>query len=187
MLGVVEDQQRSLPGEARGHAFGEVPARLLLDREGLCDRGDEQVRIPQRGQRHPPDAVLERVGGFGRRLDCEPCLACPPGPVRVTSRALSPQQFRDLGQLLLPAEERRRRHREVRAVQRLESRKRFVTELKDALRRTEVLERCSPRSASSSSTRLAVACRDHYLAAVAGSSDARSTVDVIADVALFGQ
>ena len=111
MLGVVEDQQRPLPQQARGHAVGEVAAGLLLDREGLCDRRHQQVRIPQRRQRHPPDAVLERVGGFGRCLDGEACLACAARPgERDQPRAIS-EQPPDLRQLLLPAEERRGRYR----------------------------------------------------------------------------
>ena len=49
------------------------------------------------------------------------------------------------------------------------------------------LSRCSPRSASSSSTSWAVDGRDEHLPAVAGGGDAGGAVDVAADVALLGQ
>jgi len=52
----------------------------------------------------------------------------------------------DLSELALPAEERRRGHGQVGAVERLEGRKLALAELVHALGGGEVLERCSPRS-----------------------------------------
>ena len=111
-------------------------------------------------------------------------LPVPPGPVSVTSRALSPSRLRDLGQLLLPAEERRRRHRQVRPVQRLERRERRVSELVHALGSREVLEAVLAEVGERELGEARRCCGNEHLAAVAGGGDARGSMDVVADVAL---
>ena len=91
--------------------------------ERLGERRDEQVRVAQRRQRHPPDAVGIRLGRLGRRLDREPRLAGAARPGQRQEPRRSPcEQLHDLGQLVLAPEERRRRNRQVRPIEALQRR-----------------------------------------------------------------
>ena len=46
VLGVVQHQERLLPGELSCDALGKLAARLLFDPERLCNGRDEKIRIP---------------------------------------------------------------------------------------------------------------------------------------------
>ena len=97
------------------------------------------------------------------------------------------QQRRDLGQLLLAAEERRRRYRQIRPVQRLEGWERAVAELVHALGSRQVLEAVLAEIGQLELEQAGRGRRDEHLSTVAGSGDAGGTMDVVADVALFCQ
>ena len=57
MLGVVEQKERSFSVEALREALRELTSGSLLDLERVGQRGDEKVRVAERSERHPPDAV----------------------------------------------------------------------------------------------------------------------------------
>ena len=146
-------------------------------------------RVLQRRQRHPPDAVGVGLRRLGRRLEREPRLPGSARPrQRQKPRSVSLQEVDDLGQLALAAEERRRRHGEVRPIEAPERREGAVAELVDALGRGEVLEAVLAEI----DERVALEQRrgrrgDEDLPAVAGRRDPRCPVDVTADVALVRQ
>jgi hypothetical protein len=98
------------------------------------------------------------------------------------------EQTADRGQLALAAEERRRRDRQVRLVERLQPRELTLAELPDPLRGAQVLEPVLPEVAEAlASEQGGGRGRDEHLAAVPGSCDAGGAVHVGADVALLGQ
>jgi len=111
VLEVVEQQQQPLVRNVIGQAVLR-PHRLprLVEHEG---------RVVKRGESHPEDAVGVRV----RRVAC--CLAGQarfPGSSRATqgddARSVTLEQRPDLCELSLPAKERRRRHGQVRLIER---------------------------------------------------------------------
>ena len=124
MLGVVEDEERPPADEPRFHARRQVAPSFFLHRKCLRHRRHEQVRVSQGRQRNPPEPVGERLCSLRCGVDREPGLPRASWPRERQQSGTVLQQRRDLGDLALAAEERRRRHREVRAVQRLERRKR---------------------------------------------------------------
>ena len=137
-------------------------------------------------ERDPEDAVGELLDCFGRELHREPRLAAAARPGQG-QQAMRTDEGARFGELTFSADDRRRLDRECRPIQRLERRELLVAQLVEPLRRAEVLSGVSevaqlhPR-AEKSLRRL----RDEHLTAVAGAHDPRGTVDVGADVSLFG-
>ena len=94
--------------------------------------------------------------------------------------------MQNVGELLLPANERVRREWKVRAIQTFQRRERAVTELVHALERGEILEAVLAEVAEP--VRPDERCRrgsNEYLPAVADSRDPRGAVHVVSDVSLI--
>ena len=124
MLEVVEEQQPLLAGKRGDEGRGQRLAGLLGDVESACDRGDNERRVAQRGERDPEDAVGVAVGRGGGGLEREPRLAGAAGPGEGEQpRVGLGEQCGDRRQFALTAEKRGRRDGEVRAVERLQRRK----------------------------------------------------------------
>ena len=181
MLEVVE-QEQELP-------VSDVLPELLARPERLGRRLEHQARLAQRRERHPPDAVLVLGDELRRGLEGEPRLARAADPrEREQAHRLAAKQIDDLGDLLRPPEERRRRDGEVRLVQAPERGEVVVPELVDALGSGEVLEPvlaqvAEPVSAHEGRGRGG----DHHLAAVGAGGDPGGAVHVCAHVALVRQ
>jgi hypothetical protein len=181
VLEVVEQEQETLAGdEFRQHA-----SAAKCPRCGWSDVG----RVGQRREGHPPDPVGIRVRNLSSRLKSKPRLSRSAGPTqREQPDVVADEQVPHLSELLLAAEERSGRDREVRAVKRLQRGELLVAELEDPLRRAQVFE---PVLAEVAKTVAVDECRgrgrDEHLPAVPGGGHARGAVDVRPDVALLGQ
>ena len=141
VLGVVEQQQRALRGERVGERLLERDSRTFAHVERLRDRVERERRIAKRRERDPPDAVGQVLGQLGRGLERQTRLPGAAGPgERQQPDALVAQQADDLLQLARAAEERRRRHGQVRLPQALQRREALLAELEHALRRRQVLQ-----------------------------------------------
>ena len=182
MLEVVEEEQQRLVGDVLGEA--------VSGPERLPGRLQHELRVAQRRERHPEDAVrVARRTRSAAACSASRVLPVPPGPVRVSRRTSSrASSVEHLGELVLAAEERRRRDRQVRAVQALERREVVVAELVDPLGRGQVLQPVLAEVAQPSVLdERRGGGRDEHLAAVAAGRDARRAVHVDADVALLGR
>ena len=121
--------------------------------ERLRGRLDDELRVAERRERHPP----RRRAGTASASSAAACsasrvLPVPPGPgQREQAHVVAREELSsDLGELPLPPEEGRRRHRQVRPVETLERRELVVAELVDPLGRGRSFSRWSPRSRSPS-------------------------------------
>ena len=116
-------------------------ARPFVEPTDLRRRLQHELGLAERRQRHPPDAVADSRQTPGRAAcEREPRLT---GATRARSASAGEcpfEQADDLDELALPAEEGRRRNRQVRPEERLERRELAVSELVDALGRGEILE-----------------------------------------------
>ena len=182
VLAVVEEEKQTLSLHRTSDRVGQRPARLLVDVEDTGYGGGHEPTVPERGQGHPPDPVRKRVGELGGQLQREPRL---PGPARPRQGQDTDSGLRgslhEPGELLLAAEERRGRNREVRAEERLQRRKLVLAELMEHDRRGKILETVRSELAKRELARLEEAdrCRrDHDLATVPARPDSRRTVDV---------
>ena len=110
----------------------------------------------------------------------------PPGPVSV-SRRVPVEQADDFGQLALAAQERRRRHGQVRPIERFERRELATSELIDTLGSAEILEAMFAEVEQLDLGELGRGGGDEHLATVSGCRDTGSTMDVFAYVPLVGQ
>ena len=122
----------------------------------------------------------------GRGLDREPRLARAAGPGQrdETRAVLEPRQH--LEQLVVSAHERARRTRQVRVGDRLQRREGAVAELEDRDRLGDVLEPVLAEVGDARRRRARVSSRERTTwPPCAGGRDARSEVDVVADVALL--
>ena len=177
MLEVVEHEQQSLVADRR--------RERVLRAERLGGDGLDQRGIGERGERHPPDPVVVVVGGRCGRLQREPCLPASTRPGQRDEPDVGPpQQRRDLVDLTLAAQKRRRGNGEVRLVQRLQRRECFGAELKEALRRAQVLQPVQPEVAHIRAGEVDRRLRQKHLPAVSGRRDPRRPVHVEPDVAL---
>ena len=141
VLRVVEEQEPPRPGEPLDERFGERARRLRPNVERVRDRLQHGPRVTEGRQRHPRRPVGERLGRLGRRLQRQACLARAAGAgQRHEADVVARDERRDLAELLYAPEERRRRDREVRPVERLERRKAFVAELPDPFRGSQVFQ-----------------------------------------------
>ncbi len=176
LLEVVEKHEHRL--------VSDVLREAVLRAQRLARGREHELRIAQRRERNPPDAVRIAVGEHRRGLRCQSCLS---GAARTGERqqARVVEQSQHLGQLLLAAEERCRCNREVRLMEALQRREVRVAELVDALGRGEILEPVRAEVAQ-----LLVGeepgCRsgDEDLPPVTCGGDARGAVDIRADIAL---
>ncbi len=172
--------------EQHAHVADERPERLLARPEGLSGLVEDEARIAHWSERHPEDTVGILVGRLRRSLQRQPCLAGAAGAGEgEQANIVTGEQLDDLRELALAADERRRRHREIRAVERLQDGEVACTQLVDALGGPEVLEAVlaeigAARPRPSERRRRG----DEHLAPVAGGGDAGRAVDVAADVAL---
>jgi hypothetical protein len=164
--------------ERRGGVLGHV--------ERARERGQDELGIAKRRERDPVDPVGVAIGGEAGRLQGKARL---PGAARAGEgeQARSFEERHDLGELGLPAEEGRRRHREVRAVEALEGREVSLAQLVDPLGGGEVLEPVLAEIAQLDLDQWSCRGRDEDLTSVAAGGDAGCPVDVVSDVALLGE
>jgi hypothetical protein len=106
MLEVVEHEEQRPIGDGRGE--------IAADPERMRGRCRHELRVTQRGQWHPPDAVPITTGDFDGCLRGEPGLAAAArsGQGEQTN-VVAHDQADDLVQFARTAEKRRRRHRQV--------------------------------------------------------------------------
>ena len=112
VLEVVEHEQE--------RAVGDVPGDVLLGAERLRDGRQDELRVVERRERHPEDAVREAVGRGARRLQREACLAdAARAGERQQARLARAQEVGERVELAGAAEERRRGDGQVGAVEAL--------------------------------------------------------------------
>ena len=183
MLCVVEHQQAPLVAQGGGKPLVERLSRLLLHADRLCQCRQQEGRVVERRERHPGGAVEEPVGHLGCGLERQPRLARAAWPgERQEPYVVAGEELNHLGQLVLPAQERCRRHREVRTVERLERREVTLSQLEDPLGRRQVLETMLAEITEIAGLDEYGGRRRHeHLAAVPRGGDASGAVDIVAD------
>ena len=181
MLKVVQQKQQPTPvDELRQRA-------AAAERTG--GRRSDIGGIGERSERHPPHAVRIRFRRLAGRVEREPRL---PRPARARQReetgVVAREQLPHVGELVLAAEKRRRRDRQVRPVERLQRRKLVFTELVDPLGSAEILEPVLAEIAELGGVdERRRHRRDEHLPAVTGRRDPCGAVDVGADITLLRQ
>jgi len=151
------------------------------------DHRQHELRVRERSERNPEDAVCELRCELGSHLEAEPRLAAAAGAGEGEEAPLADQRSHLL-ELPLSADERRRLRRQVRRAQRAKRRERSLAELKDLFRLAEVLE---PVQAEVGQRERALderarAFGEDDLSPVCGGADAGGPVDIDADVAFVG-
>ena len=179
LLEIVEHEQQLL--------LAHEGVQIVGGAEHLGDGRLHERRIGDRRERDEPDPVRELVRELGRSLQREPRL---PGSTRAGERdeRAGAQELRDRHELMLTTHQGVRLHRQVRLVQRLETRILPFAPLVDPLGRAQILEPMLPEIAKSAG--VDECCgrrRDEHLSAVARCCDSCRAVDVRADVALRRQ
>jgi hypothetical protein len=167
----------------------DVLGELAAGADGAGRGLHHELRVAERGERDPPDAVGEVISRLGRGLQRQPRLAGPAGTgERDKADVVAAEERREHLELRRAAQEGRGRHRQVRLVQCLERRMLTVVGLEDALWCGQVLEpmRAEVLQAGIGQERGRRGA-DQHLAAVAGSGDAGALVDVGTDVSLVRQ
>ena len=128
VLEVVEQEQQPLGADVLGE--------ILLRPEDLRDRRADERRLAQGGEPDPEDAVRVELGDVGGRLRGEPGLArSARSGQRQQPSPLVREQRAHLLELALAPEEGRRRHGQIRLVERCERRELLLAELEEPLRR----------------------------------------------------
>ena len=160
----------------------------VLRSERLTCCREHERGIAKRRERDPVHAVGVGIRSEAGCLQREPRL---PGAARAGEReqasVVCAQELDDLGQFLLSAEEGRRGHRQVRAVEGFERGEVAVSELVDALGSGEVLQPMLAEVAKFALDELRARRGHEHLTAVAAGGDARGAVDVVSHIALVGQ
>jgi hypothetical protein len=83
---------------------------ISAERAGRCL--EHELRLAQRSQRYPENAILVIIRSSPRSLKSKPRLARAAWPrQREQSQILTPEQLEHLGELPLPPDKRRARHR----------------------------------------------------------------------------
>ena len=171
------------------HGRLEIAVDDFLDAERRRDRREDEVGVPDRGQRYPVRSVGEGGrdvrGGLQRQ-------ACLPGSARSGQghqpRVRAEDQLRDGRELLDPADESRRRYRQVRAVERSQGRERRIAKLVDAFRCRQILQPMLPEvSEVVALDERSSRGRHQHLATVSRRRDPGDAMEVRADVSLVGQ
>src|SRR5205823_267957 len=157
---------------------------------GCADRlrnlGGHESRVSERAEGNPEDTIRDRADELGRDLKREPRLARAARPGDRDEPSIA-EQLDELGHFSLAAEERARRDRKIRGVERPERRELIIAELEEAFRLGQVLqsvlaEVTEPRGGAEE---IARRTRENDLAAVCRCGDSRGAVHVEADVALL--
>ena len=160
--------------------------RLLGDLQGEGDPRQHQVTIGERCERHPRDPVRERLGGFGRALECEARLPGPTGTGQREQRhVLTAKEVGERDHLVIAADERCGRHGKVRAVERPDRWEVPLAELVDPFGGLQVLESMIAEIDQREPFRIDLLHRRERhqdLAAAPGGRDPGGAVDVGADV-----
>ncbi len=192
MLAVVEDEQQPAVGAMPDQRLRRGTARFLLDPQRGGDRLRHQFRICKRRQFDQPHAVGEIIERVGCDLERQAGLAEAAG-ADDGDEPCSAQQFPDLAQLTLAADERRDllrqvvRYRFERAQRRKMRAQRRMNHLVDPLRAREVAQACGTKVAQRYAGRqsrfdqIGDRLRQQHLSAIGGAHDARGTVDGAAE------
>ncbi len=199
VLAVVEQQEELLRAQVVDDPVDRRLSRLWLDAQGAADLGRHELGVTDRRELDQPGAVAVPVEAVSRGLEREAGLA---GAAHADQRheAAGGEQPREVDQLPLATDERRRLGPEVRRVlgARSQGRERAAQargdELEDLLGPVEVAQpvlaqvhELAPRRKAARDERRARA-RDEHLVAVADREQARHPVDrrseevVIADL-----
>ena len=150
------------------------------------DRGEDEIRVAQRGERHEDGRPVGLVGEDARQLDREACLADTAGPDdREDPRRLLDPERHGAMEVGLAADERRRGIRQVDRPGSPQRRERGRSQLVDPRRPVEVLEMVTTEigerhPVEERRRRLG----DEHLHPVRERCDARAAVDVHAHVSL---
>ena len=104
MLEVVEQQQDPRVFEVASQAIQQRPVAHVPQPDTLRDRRRDQIRVPDRGQRHEIHPVREPAGDFGSQLEAKPGLAAA-ARARESQQAAAFQECLQILQLPLPADE----------------------------------------------------------------------------------
>ena len=180
VLEVVEQQQYVLSLQEAGQA--------VAGTDGLRDLRLDEPRLSESREWHPEHPVAERPDELGRDLQGEARLPGSARPGDGHLPCVGAEKRNYLRELALAPDERARRERQVRGVERLERGKVAASELKQLLCRAEVLEAMLPEVAKLHRVTQHRPRRrgDDDLAAVPTRRDPRRVVDVETDVALVG-
>src|SRR6266550_8202468 len=141
MLDVVEQQEPTAPRKMSDQGVRELPPRLLLHLERLSDGREKQGGIADWRKRDPDKAVRKFLRGLSGGLQGESRLPRSARPAQRQQPDVFPLQERnDLAQLLFAPQKRRRRHGQIRVVQRPELGELFVAQLPEPLGCSKVLQ-----------------------------------------------
>ena len=184
MLGVVDHDQDAPAGEALGQRRCDRIASGTADLQGLRDGREHQSGILERRKRYPPDAVGEAVGGAGRGLQRQPRLPDPAGTGQGDEpHILAGEQLSNGSERVLPPEERRGRHGQVRAVEAAERREALLAELEEPHGSREILEAVLAEVHHLVGDVRPRGIGQHHLPAVRDACDPRSAMHVESHVA----
>ncbi|HLW12350.1 MAG TPA: hypothetical protein VKU81_06600 [Casimicrobiaceae bacterium] len=192
MLAVVEDEQQLAVSAMPGQRLRHGAARFLLDPERRGHRLRHQFRVCERRKFDQPHAVGEIIKRVGRDLKRQARLAKAAG-ADDGDEPCSAQQFPDLVQLTLAADERRHLLRQVvrycfeRAQRGKVFAQRRMHHLIDPFRPREVAQAHGTKVAQRHAGRqprfdqIGDGLRHQHLSAIGGAHDARGTVDGAAE------
>jgi hypothetical protein len=155
-----------------------------LRAESGRDRGDDEIELSNRGEVDEPDAVLHVRDELGRELERQTRLADSARPRQGHERqSFDQNEPQQVGDLLLPTEERLEPSRQVRVVQAAERRKTSVAELEEP-ELADVLQPVDAEVARAAAVQqVASRLRREHLPAVRCAHHTRGAMDVRADVA----
>ena len=154
----------------------------------LCDRRGDQRSVLDRSERNEKDTVAELIRQLCSDLQRQPRLAASTCPGDRDQPCPISEELGQLGQLPFATNERCRRDREIRSIERLQRRERGISELINPLRRSQILQPVLAKVAQPiSADEIARRLRDQDLTAMTGGRDARRPVDVDAHIPLLGE
>jgi hypothetical protein len=153
------------------------------------DRRQDERGVAHGAEVDEPDAVAEVADELGCDLEREPRLADPARAGERDEPRAASDQLEEVGQLLLPADERLELERQVRVVQAPERRELAAAELVEVKGLGQVLQPVLAEVVQLERRvdQIARRLREENLAAVPHGGDARSADDVDTDVAVVGQ
>ncbi len=171
---VVEHEQQS-PG-------AELLPQLSGRTDGAGDRRLDKSLVGDRREGHEPHAVRPVADRRERSLESQPRLARPAGARERDQASVRAEERQDLGQLVGASDEARRRAHEVRVRDGQERRKSAASELEQAHRLVEVLQRVLAEIGSRRVDEAARGLAQQHLPAVACGHDPCGQVHVEPDV-----
>jgi hypothetical protein len=131
VLEVVEHEQQPLPAQVLDQVFARA--------DGLRDLRQHELRVGDARERHPVDGVESLPDELGRDLEREPRLARAAGAGDRDEARPVLEHAEEFAQLAFAAEQRARRDRQVRRIERAKRRELALPELVELLRTAEVL------------------------------------------------